>query len=121
MELKKKMVLSKEVKDLKFREGEKTVNVSYAILDKKVPKKYGRIAKLELNDDADCKWGVFIVQKLGIHFKMPKKFFEKQLNDNSDGIEFTFTVAESDAFLELIRLYKKGSSYLKDLKKKGVD
>ena len=114
------MVLPKEVKDLKFREGKKTVNVSYAILDKDVPKDYGRMAKLEFKDDANCEWGVFIVQKLGIHIKMPKKFFEKQLNDNSDGLEFTFTVAESDAFLQLIRLYQKGSSYLKELKKKGV-
>ena len=102
-----------EVKDLKFREGKNTVNVSFSVANK-TNKEFGRMARMEFEKD----WGVFIVQKMGIHFKMPKKFFEKQLKDNTDALEFTFTVPESDAFLELIRLYQKGESYLKEMENK---
>ena len=112
------MAIKKEVYDLKInRELKSPINVSYSILDKNPPKDYGRMVRLDFLDDDNCEWGVFIVQKLGIHIKMPKKFFEKQIKDNkSDGLEFTFTTLESDAILELIRLYQKGSSYLKEIK-----
>jgi len=114
------MAIKKEVYDLKIsRKLKSPISVSYSVLDKDTPKEYGRIAKLEFLDDDNCEWGVFIIQKLGIHIKMPKKFFEKQIKDEKlDGLEFTFTVPESDAILELIRLYQKGSSYLGEMKQK---
>ena len=114
------MPIEKEVKDLKFRQGKNVINVDFSILEKDPPKEFGRMVRLDFLDDDSCEWGVFIIQKLGIHIKMPRKFFEKQLKEDSDGLEFTFTVVESDAILELIRLYQKGSKYLKVMEKKNA-
>lgn len=113
------MVLKKEVYNYKFREGENKINVEYSIVDDKdAPEEFGRMARIEFLDEDGCEWGVIVIQKIGIHFKMPRKFFEKQLEDTSaNGLEFTFTVPESDALIDLIRLYQKGSSYLKEMKK----
>ena len=43
------------------------------------------------------------------------------MKDKSDELEFTLTVVESDAFLKLIELYRKGERHLKELKKKGIN
>jgi hypothetical protein len=83
---------------------------------KKQYSNYGKSVMLEFDNNG---FAVFIASKKGLHFKLPKSFFEEQWKDDSEDLEITFTPKETMAIMDMWLLWEFGEDYKKVLKEKG--
>lgn len=76
---------------------------------------YGKSVMLEFDNE----FAIFMSQKMGLHFKMPKSFFKEQLESDSEDLEITFTPNETTRIIDMWMFWELGEDFREILKERG--